>query len=113
MAAARPADLAVVIAPDGPAGRRRPRTRPPRDAYVNLVSALDEDGSGAVLASNVGVDRRPRTASVVTELRQDADGVKTVSTVDDAGLPMGRASIVFALTQQLDGQAGQYGLRAV
>ena len=33
-----------------------------------------------------------------------------VSSVDDAGTPMGIGSVVFALLQQDGGSAGQYGL---
>lgn len=112
VAAPEPAGLAVVIAPDVQSGSSA-ADKAAADAYVNLVSALDENSAGAVLASNVGVTGDQGGAvSVVTELRQDANAVKIVSTVDDAGLPMGRSSIVFALTQQLEGQAGQYGLQS-
>jgi hypothetical protein len=111
VAAPVPADLAVVIAPDAQQGASD-ADKAAADAYVTLVKALDVGGSGAVLASNVGVSGAQDAVSIVTELRRDAEAVKVVSTVDDIGLPMGRASVVFALTQQLDGQAGQYGLRS-
>ncbi len=104
-----PAQLSVVIAANGAPGTTE-ADKAAMAAYVTLVTALDRGGSGAVLASNVGVTGTPDELSVVNQLRADADAVKAVSTVDDAGLPMGEASIVFALDEQLAGGAGEYGL---
>jgi len=107
----KPAELGVVIAPDAQKGSTD-ADKAAVDGYLTLVKALDSVGAGTVVASNTGVSGPTDAVSVVTAVRQDSDAVKAVSTVDDAGLPMGRSSIVFALTQQLDGQAGQYGLES-
>lgn len=106
-----PAELAVVIAANQQQGSSD-ADKAAADGYVSLVAALDANSGGAVVASDVGVTGSQNAVSVVTDLRQNAEAVKAVSSVDDAGLPMGRASIVFALTQQLEGQAGQYGLQS-
>ena len=41
-------------------------------------------------------------------MRADSDATKNVSSVDVADLPSGRAT-VFALVEQAEGKAGQYG----
>lgn len=80
--------------------------------YAALAAALDAACNGAVLASNVGVDGLPAGVSVVSTARADRVISSALSTVDDAGLAMGQASIVRALLEQLRGDVGQYGLAA-
>jgi hypothetical protein len=106
-----PAELSVVIGADNAPGSSDADTAAVK-GYVTLAKALDLGSSGAVLASDVGVSGDQKSPSVVIAARDDGDAVKAVSTIDDVGLPMGRASIVFALTEQLDGGAGQYGLES-
>ncbi len=106
-----PAQFSVIIGADAAPGTADADQQAVK-GYVALVKALDSGGSGAVLASDVGVSGDQKTLSVVGAARDDSQAVKAVSTIDDVGLPMGRASIVFALTEQLDGGAGQYGLES-
>jgi len=80
--------------------------------YVALAAALDAGSKGAVLASNVGVDVPTSGVSVVSTARANSDLKATLSTVDDAGISMGQASIVLGLAEQERGGAGQYGLGA-
>ena len=48
--------------------------------------------------------------SVVATVRNDATATDGVSTVDNAGVALGQASIVHGLVQQAAGEVGQYGL---
>ncbi|MEO7070222.1 MAG: copper transporter [Nostocoides sp.] len=80
--------------------------------YAALTAALDAVSNGAVLGSNIGVDGPTSGVSVVSTVRANGDIKADVSTVDDLGIPMGQASLVLALLEQLRGGAGQYGLGA-
>ncbi len=82
------------------------------EALSSLAGALDAAGSGAVLVSQAPESADGSQASVVSAARRDADQAKQLSTVDDGTLPMGQASVVFALLEQFAGNAGQYGLEA-
>ncbi len=79
-----PAELSVVIGADNAPGSSD-ADKAAVKGYVTLVKALDRGGSGAVLASDVGVSGDQKSASVVIAARDDADAVKAVSTVDDVG----------------------------
>ncbi len=82
-------------------------------AYAGLAAALDGAGMGAVLASNVGVAPTPADgASVVAAARKRGADATGLSTVDDAGIPLGQASVVEALVEQYRGSSGHYGLAA-
>jgi Copper transport outer membrane protein, MctB len=74
--------------------------------WLQLATQLDAAGDGAV------VEGPPSSAAgggVVAVVRDDADLVKRVSTVDTGGTPMGALAVVFALREQLAGAAGAYG----
>lgn len=110
-----PAQAAVVVT--GPtagddAGERERRAA----ALRSLAAALDEQGRGTVVvagAEDQAEEKDPGGgASVVEAVRADDATAEEVSTVDNAGLPMGQASVIFALLEQLRGEAGQYGLAA-
>ena len=62
-------------------------------------------GARAVAAEQTGT-------SVLSTLRDTTSAVSEVYGVDDAGNPMGLASVVFALVEQSGGKTGQYGLGA-
>ena len=81
-------------------------------AYVQLVRVLDASGSGVVVAARSNTADGNTSADLVAAVRKDSDGVKVVSTVDDADLPMGQGTLILALAQQYTGGAGQYGLAA-
>lgn len=78
-------------------------------AYVVLAVALDAKIRAAVLASNTGVDTGSGV-SIVSTARSMGGATAAVSTVDDAGIPMGQASVALALLEQTQGKSGQYGL---
>jgi hypothetical protein len=101
----RRADLAVVIAPpvkesDKPA---EPDTN---DAWVALARAMDESSRGAVV---VGDPTSAAETGVLATLRSDTRTTAAVSSVDVVNLPSGQVALVWALLEQSQGKAGQYG----
>jgi hypothetical protein len=98
-----PADYAVVLtagAFTGDAADERLAT------LVDLVSALDAAGSGAVVAGG------PASAGengLVGAIRADPSLASAISTVDNVGGPAGRISTVLALGAEGEGTSGQYG----
>lgn len=107
----RAATGAVVIS--GPVTGGDAAERDTKTAQLSgLSGALDAAGSGGVLVSATPARADTPQKSVVGVSRQNADQSKLLSTVDDAEIPMGQASIVFALVEQLAGKVGQYGLQA-
>ncbi|GAB3445242.1 copper transporter [Phycicoccus ginsengisoli] len=104
-----PSTVAVVVA--GPVSGSSAQDRTNRaTALAALAGALDDAGAGAVVVAPSLDPKATGVASVVTTVRADGDLAKQVSTVDDVDLPMGQASVVFALLEQEAGRAGQYGL---
>jgi hypothetical protein len=65
-----------------------------------------------VVATLTKATEGANSADLVTAVRKDPDAVKGLSTVDDADLPMGQATLVLALVQQYAGSGGHYGLAA-
>jgi hypothetical protein len=104
-----PATGAVVIGGSVQGGSAAERTAE-AESLSQLASALDEAGSGALLAAPRTDDGDNPQVSVVSTTRQDGDQAEQLSTVDHAELPMGQASIVFGLLEQFAGNAGHYGL---
>jgi len=103
------ASIAVVVA--GPVTGSDATAREARAAGLShLAGALDEAGAGAILVAASLSPGATNTTSVVTTSRDDSDQSKVLSTVDDAELPMGQASLVFGLLEQEAGKSGQYGL---
>jgi len=96
------ATLVVVVAgkPQNPA----PDDSTYSDA-VDLAEGLDAGSAGVVVAGT------PASAQsgLLKTLRSDSDATKNVSSVDVADLPSGQATVIFALAEQADGKAGQYG----
>jgi hypothetical protein len=105
-----PAQAAVVVA--GPLGGDDAGERSATAASLSaLAAAFDRVGGTVVVsASSTRGGGAEADASLVEALRKDESAAKSVSTVDNAELPMGQASVVFALLEQLSGKAGQYGL---
>ena len=48
--------------------------------------------------------------NLVGTVRGDSALSKPVSTVDNAGSPQGRAAVLLALAEQLEGKSGHYGV---
>lgn len=103
------ATIAVVVS--GPVTGSDSAAREDRAAALSrLAGSFDAAGAGAVLVAASTAAGATNTTSVVSTSRDDGDQSKELSTVDDAELPMGQASLVFGLLEQEAGQAGHYGL---
>jgi hypothetical protein len=97
------ADYAVVFTGNtvsGSGGADRVNT------LVDLVSALDAAGSGAVVAGGPGTAAKK---GLVGAIRSDPTLSAAVSTVDNVDSAAGRISAVLALGQEGKGTSGQYG----
>ena len=101
-----------LVAPDGP-GQAQPgqiaahgRQRPVVEEARTVVGGVRHE-LAAPEAEEGSAD-----ASPVTMARTQGSLAEGVSTVDDPDLPMGRAAIVLALDEQLDGGSGHYGIGA-
>lgn len=104
--------LAVLVAPAPevpPATEPTAQDRASADlaGWLGLARALDRAGNGAAV---VGPPTSADTGGLIGAARQDGDTRRIVSTVDDLTAPMGRIAAVFALREQAEGAAGQYGL---
>jgi hypothetical protein len=96
------ATLVVVVA------GKAPSPAPDDSTYsdeADLAAGLDAGSAGVVVAGT------PASAQhgLLKTLRADSGITKIVSSVDVADLPSGRATVVFALVEQTEGKAGQYG----
>lgn len=78
--------------------------------YVQLARSMDSGGSGAVVVTPTSAGDPTISGQLVAAVRQDRDANKSVSTVDDANVPMGLTTVVQALAEQYAGGVGQYGL---
>jgi len=98
-----PADYAIVLT----AGAFTGEDAAERNAVlVDLASALDEAGSGAVVAgdaASAGAD------GLVGVIRADPTLSAALSTVDNATVAAGRISTVLALGPEGEGTSGAYG----
>ncbi|QFZ22321.1 copper transporter [Saccharothrix syringae] len=102
--AVRPAQLAVVLtggAVDGDSAGDRAAV------VARFATQLDRSGGGAVLAGGTGSADGTGAVGVV---RADTAATSVLSTVDNLDTAAGRVVAVLALREQLDGQAGRYGV---
>ena len=98
-----PADYVVVLT----AGAQTGADAAARNAsLVDLVTALDGAGSGAVVAGDPTSNVK---TGLVGVLRADPTLSAQVSTVDNASSPAGRISAVLALGPEGKGTSGKYG----
>ncbi len=98
------ATLVVVVA-------GKPPTPAPDDNTLRRCGRPDR-GAGHTAAAVWSLAGTPETAQnggMLKAMRADSDATKIVSSVDVADLPSGRATVVFALVEQAEGKAGQYG----
>lgn len=105
------ASLAVVLtgAPGDSAGAGDPDWRQAAaPAHLALATRLDAVSAGSVVVGPVS--SAADSDGLLTQLRGDGDARSLLSTVDAVDTPMGRATTVFALREQLGGGAGQYGV---
>jgi hypothetical protein len=77
------------------------------ETLIELVSALDAEGSGAVV---VGDPASAQPSGLVGAIRADPDLSTTISTVDNVGTAAGRISTVLALAAEGEGISGAYGI---
>jgi hypothetical protein len=102
-----PATLAVVVAPAPDESVPSDQRDTDLSAWVALAAQLDAASNGAVV---VGDEGGTTTGGVVGAVRADDAVAAKVSTVDDIAAAMGRIALVYALRQQMTGEAGQYGV---
>lgn len=98
-----PADYAIVLASGAFTGDDAAQRT---GTLVDLVSALDTGGSGAVVAGDVG---SAAETGLVGVIRADPTFSAAVSTVDNVDVTAGRISAVLALGQESEGTSGKYG----
>ncbi|MGY1673357.1 copper transporter [Geodermatophilus sp. SYSU D00710] len=98
-----PADFAVVLTA-GALGGEDAADR--NDALVDLATALDAAGSGAVVAGDAA---SAAENGLVGALRADPETATAVSTVDNVTSPSGQISTVLALGREREGTSGAYG----
>jgi hypothetical protein len=98
-----PADYVVVITGGGPTGDDGDERN---GMLVDLVSALDSAGSGAVVAGDAA---SAQDNGLVGIIRADPALSAAVSTVDNVDASAGRISTVLALGQEGEGTSGKYG----
>ncbi|MBN1094572.1 copper transporter [Blastococcus sp. TML/M2B] len=73
---------------------------------VELVTAFDSAGSGAVVAGDAA---SARDNGLIGTIREDPTVSAAVSTVDNLGSPAGQISTVLALRAEGEGTSGAYG----
>jgi len=99
------ASLVVVIAGPAPAAADLDSVDP--TGAIGLLLGLDASCEGTVVA---GPPEGAAENGTIALIRGNGDAKKVVSTVDQAQLPAGRVSAIFALVEQLDGKTGHYGM---
>lgn len=102
-----PATLAVVVAPTPDAKASADQRRDVLSGWLGLARGLDAAGRGTAV---VGAPDSAASGGLLAAVRSDDAAAKVVSTVDDLSMPMGRIAAVYALREQVAGQAGQYGV---
>ena len=100
--AVEPADYAVVLTGTGFEADADQRN----ESLLELVSALDSGGSGAVVS---GTAAAARDNGLVGAIRADPELSAAISTVDNIDRAAGRISTVLALGQESEGTSGMYG----
>ena len=101
--AVAPADYAVVLTSGAFAGEDAAERS---GTLVDLVTALDAAGSGAVVAGDAG---SAAESGLVGTLRADPTVSAAVSTVDNVNAVAGQISTVLALGGEAEGTSGRYG----
>ncbi|HET8616773.1 MAG TPA: copper transporter [Actinomycetales bacterium] len=101
-----PATLAVVVAPSPSDKLSSDQREANLAAWVSIATQLDAASNGAVV---VGDESSVGNGGLVRAVRADDVVATKVSTVDDIAAAMGRIALVYALRQQMAGEAGQYG----
>ncbi|MCU1607891.1 MAG: uncharacterized protein JWP46_4356 [Modestobacter sp.] len=98
-----PADFAVFLTAGANTGDD---AKARNTSLVQLVTALDEQGSGAVVA---GDSAAAQGGGLLAAVRGDATVAPTLSTVDNVDTAAGRISTVLAVAAEGRGTSGAYG----
>ena len=98
-----PADYAVVLTAGAFSGEDAAERN---ETLVELVTALDAAGSGAVVAGDAASAGENGLVGVI---RADPTVSAAISTVDNVGTAAGRISTVLALGSEGEGTSGKYG----
>jgi len=98
-----PSDYAVVLTAGAFAGEDADERN---QTLVELVSALDSSGSGAVVSGDAASAGETGLVGVV---RADPELSGAISTIDNVGNPAGQISTVLALGSEGEGTSGKYG----
>jgi hypothetical protein len=98
-----PADFAVFLTAGADTGDE---AKAGNASLVQLVTALDEQGSGAVVA---GDSAATQDGGLLAAVRGDATVAPTLSTVDNVDTAAGRISTVLAVAAEGQGTSGAYG----
>jgi hypothetical protein len=99
-----PADFAVVLTAGGFTEAQGATER--NGTLIDLVTALDEGGSGAVVAGDAAAAAQ---GGLVAAIRADAGVTDSISTVDGVQTAAGRITTVLAVAAEGRGQSGEYG----
>ncbi|MGY1735082.1 copper transporter [Geodermatophilus sp. SYSU D00684] len=102
-ASVTPADFAVVLTAGALTGDDAADRN---DVLLDLVTALDAEGSGAVVAGDADAAGENGLVGVV---RADPEVSAAVSSVDNVTSPSGQISTVLALGREREGTSGKYG----
>lgn len=100
----QPAQLAIVLtggAATGDGAGDRAAT------LARFATQVDKSGAGTVLAGTAGSADGTGSVGVV---RADTAAAGILSTVDNVDSPAGRVVTILALYEQLEGEAGRYGI---
>ena len=100
------ADMVVVISAAAPAKVTATPTPAPDTSLLDVIAALQRDGSQAVVIGPAG---SADSGGLVAQVRADNSLSKVVSGVDDADSASGLIAMVLALRAQAEGAVGQYG----
>lgn len=105
-----PASLAVLVVPEAPAASDDPeqqeRGERERTALLALADALSDRAVATVVAGPTSAAEAP---GLLAALRDDADLVDSVATVDGVERPQGAVATVYALIEAASDEPGQYG----
>ncbi|GAA1512877.1 copper transporter [Sphaerisporangium rubeum] len=104
---AKTATLAIVLTPAAPIEGKEADTQ--TAALVALATGLDAAAKGTVVA---GVVPTATAVGLIAAVRSSGEASAAVSTVDNINMAFGRVAVVYALREQVAGDAGQYGVRA-
>jgi hypothetical protein len=100
------ADMVVVVGGAAPAKATPSPTPTPDTALLDIIAALQREGSQAVV---IGPDGSADDGGLVAQVRSDSSLSRVVSAVDDANSAGGLIAMVLALRAQVGGAVGQYG----